>query len=397
MGSVWLASALWIGLALVASVLSIWVAVSVALVEIVVGAIAGNLIGLPLAPWVNFLAGFGAILLTFLAGAEIDPQVVRKHFWSSMSIGVVSFFAPYLGVLFLAHYAAGWPWPQAQIAGISLSTTSVAVVYAVMVETGFNRTDLGKIILAACFVTDLGTVLALGLVFANYNVWLATFVGVTAVALFLIPKFAPRLFAALGERVSEPQTKFVALVLLFLGGLASVAGSEAVLPAYLVGIALAPTFLKDRELPHRLRIVAFSILTPFYFLKAGSLVDARSVVAGGGLILVFLAAKLATKFVGILPVTRFFRFEPRDGMYTTLLMSTGLTFGSISALYGLTNNIIDQQQYTVLVTAVILSAVVPTLIAQQWFLPTHKPVEEPDDAPAPDTEASVAPVPVHGR
>jgi Kef-type K+ transport system membrane component KefB len=228
-------------------------------------------------------------------------------------------------------------------------------------------------------------------------VWLALFAGVTAVVLIVIPKFAPWLFAALGERVSEPQTKFVALVLLFLGGLASVAGSEAVLPAYLVGIALAPTFLKDRELPHRLRIVAFSILTPFYFLKAGSLVEARAMVAGGGLILIFLAAKMATKFVGILPVTRFFRFVPREGMYTTLLMSTGLTFGSISALYGLTNNIIDQQQYTVLVTAVILSAVVPTLIAQRWFQPTLKLVEEPDDAASLDAETSVAPVPIRSR
>jgi Kef-type K+ transport system membrane component KefB len=396
MASVWLASSLWIGLALAASVLSIWVAVSVALVEILVGAVAGNLIGLPLSPWVNFLAGFGAILLTFLAGAEIDPQVVRKHFWSSMSIGIVSFFAPYLGVLFLAHYAVGWPWPQAQIAGISLSTTSVAVVYAVMVETGFNRTDLGKIILAACFVTDLGTVLALGLVFANYNLWLALFTGVTAAVLVVLPRFAPWLFAALGERVSEPQTKFVALVLLFLGGLASVAGSEAVLPAYLVGIALAPTFLKDRELPHRMRIVAFSILTPFYFLKAGSLVDAHAVVSGGGLILLFLAAKMATKFVGILPVTRLLRFVPREGMYTTLLMSTGLTFGSISALYGLTNNIIDQHQYTILVTAVIASAVVPTLIAQRWFQPSLKLIDEADSA-ALDAETSITPVPARGR
>jgi Kef-type K+ transport system membrane component KefB len=396
MASVWLASSLWIGLALAASVLSIWVAVSVALVEILVGAVAGNLIGLPLSPWVNFLAGFGAILLTFLAGAEIDPQVVRKHFWSSMSIGIVSFFAPYLGVLFLAHYAVGWPWPQAQIAGISLSTTSVAVVYAVMVETGFNRTDLGKIILAACFVTDLGTVLALGLVFANYNLWLALFTGVTAAVLVVLPRFAPWLFAALGERVSEPQTKFVALVLLFLGGLASVAGSEAVLPAYLVGITLAPTFLKDRELPHRMRIVAFSILTPFYFLKAGSLVDAHAVVSGGGLILLFLAAKMATKFVGILPVTRLLRFVPREGMYTTLLMSTGLTFGSISALYGLTNNIIDQHQYTILVTAVIASAVVPTLIAQRWFQPSLKLIDEADSA-ALDAETSITPVPARGR
>ncbi len=266
-----------------------------------------------------------------------------------------------------------------------------------MVETGFNQTELGKIILAACFVNDLGTVLALGLVFANFNVWLALFVGVTAVALFLIPRYAPRLFAVLGQRVSEPQTKFVALILFGLGGLASVAGSEAVLPAYLVGMVLAPTFLKDRELPHRMRIVAFSILTPFYFLKAGSLVEARTVIASGGLILVYLAIKMATKFVGILPVTRYFRFERREGMYTTLLMSTGLTFGSISALFGLTNNIIDQQQYTVLVTAVIGSAVVPTLIAQRWFQPTYKPIEGVDATAAGAEEASVATVPVRGR
>ncbi len=375
MDNIWLASALWIGLALSASILSVWVTISVALTEIVVGAVAGNIVGLPLAPWVNFLAGFGAILLTFLAGAEIDPQVVRKHFWSSMSIGVVGFLAPYIGVLLFARLVVGWPWPQAQIAGISLSTTSVAVVYAVMVETGFNRTEIGKVILAACFVNDLGTVLALGLVFAHYNLWLALFAGTTVLALWLLAKFAPGLLEALGDRVSEPQTKFVTLVLFLLGGLASIAGSEAVLPAYLVGMVLAPTFLKDRELPNRMRIVAFTILTPFYFLKAGSLVEAHAVAASAGLILIYLAIKMATKFVGILPLTRAFAFERREGMYTTLLMSTGLTFGSISALFGLTNHIIDQQQYTILVTAVIGSAVVPTLIAQRWFQPTFKPVE----------------------
>ncbi len=158
MAGVWLHSALWLGLALLASLISIRVAISVALIEIVVGAVAGNLVGLQITDWVNFLAGFGAILLTFLAGTEIDPRIVRKHFWSSMSIGVMGFVAPYLGVLAYAHFVVGWAWPQAQIAGISLSTTSVAVVYAVMIETGFNKTEIGKIILAACFINDLGTV-----------------------------------------------------------------------------------------------------------------------------------------------------------------------------------------------------------------------------------------------
>jgi Kef-type K+ transport system membrane component KefB len=383
MGQVWLQSALWIGLALIASIVSIRVAVSVALVEIMVGALAGNTIGLPLTEWVNFLAGFGAILLTFLAGTEIDPGVVRRHYRSALSIGVVGFFAPYLGVLAYAHYAIHWPWDQAQIAGISLSTTSVAVVYAVMVETGFNRSEMGKIILAACFVNDLGTVLALGVVFAHYDMRLAFFGAATAAVLFLLPRFAPWFFAQVGHRVSEPETKFVALILFALGGLASLAGSEAVLPAYLVGMALAPAFLLDPELPHRLRAIAFTILTPFYFLKAGSLVDFPAIVGSAGLIVVLLAIKMATKFVGILPLTRAFRFDPREGMYTTLLMSTGLTFGTISALFGLTNAIIDRGQYTVLVTAVIGSAIAPTLIAQRWFQPSFRSAEdEPMGAPA---------------
>jgi Kef-type K+ transport system membrane component KefB len=374
--TVWLSSALWLGLALVASLISMRVAISVALIEIVVGALAGNTVGLHITDWVNFLAGFGAILLTFLAGTEIDPRIVKKHFWSSMGIGIMGFFAPYLGVLAYAHWSLAWPWPQAQIAGISLSTTSVAVVYAVMIETGFNKTEIGKIILAACFINDLGTVLALGIVFAHYDFTLLIFGAVTIVVLILLTLFAPKMFRGLGQRISEPQAKLVAVILFALGGLASVAGSEAVLPAYLVGMALAPTFLAEHELARRMRIIAFSILTPFYFLKAGSLVQVKAVIASFGLITVFLGIKMATKFVGILPLTIYHEFDRREGLYTTLLMSTGLTFGSISALFGLTNHIIDPNQYTILVTAVIGSAVIPTLIAQTWFQPDFKAIAE---------------------
>jgi len=376
MENMWLTSALWIGLALASSLISIRLALSVALIEIMVGALGGNLIGLPLTPWVNYLAGFGAILLTFLAGAEVDMAVVRRNVGVSVGVGVVSFLLPYLGCMLAARYLLGWPWPQAQIAGISLSTTSVAVVYAVMIETGLNKTELGKIILAACFITDLGTVLALGIVFASFTAWLLAFAAATVAAAWLLPTIAPWFFAKVGRRVSEPDIKFLLLVLFALGGFATAVGSEAVLPAYVIGMALAPAFQRDPELPHRMRVIAFTVLTPFYFLKAGSLVEANVLVSGAALILLFLALKMATKFIGILPLTRYYRFDNREGMYTTLLMSTGLTFGSISALYGLTNNIIDQRQYTILLTAVIASAVVPTVIAQKWFLPKIAPAKQ---------------------
>jgi Kef-type K+ transport system membrane component KefB len=276
MQNVWIASSVWLALALAlaASIISIRVAISVALIEIVVGAIAGNTIGLEITPWVNFLAGFGAILLTFLAGTEIDAAVIRRNLGASVGIGLASFFAPYLGVIFYAHFIIGWPWAEARISAISMSTTSVAVVYAVMVETGFNKSELGKIILAACFITDLGTVLALGIVFAHYDAWLALLGAATAVVLWLLPRFAPWFFETVGHRVSEPETKFVSLVLLSLGGLAQIAGSEAVLPAYLIGMALAPSFLPQRRgawasLPHHCLHDLDAVLLPEGRLASG--------------------------------------------------------------------------------------------------------------------------------
>lgn len=365
----WLQAALWIGLAFVATLLSVRIAISIALLEIMVGVIGGNFLPLQRTEWVNFLAGFGSILLTFLAGAEVDPDVMKKKFKESVTIGVFSFLVPFLGVMAYAYYIAGWSLSEAQIAGISLSTTSVAVIYSVMIETGYNETELGKIIIAATFITDLGTVLALGILFANYNWYMVLFILVTLITLFILPRFTPWFFTKAGSRISEPETKFIFLILFGLGALAIMAKSEAVLPAYLVGMVLAPVFLANKTLSHRMRVTAFTMLTPFYFLKAGSLVKLSAIWGSVLLIVIFLLIKMMTKFWGIWPTMAVFKFKKKENMYTTLLMSTGLTFGTISALFGYTNKIINQEQYTILVTAVILSAVVPTIIAQKWFQP----------------------------
>lgn len=368
-GNVWLLAAEWMALALVASLISIRIGVSIALIEILVGVLAGNFAGLHTAQWVDFLATFGAGLLTFLAGAEIDPAALKRHLKPALLIGTASFLLPFIAAGAFAYWGAHWERHAAYIAGIALSTTSVAVVYAVMIETGLNKTDIGKLILAACFVTDLGTVLALGVIFANFNGWLALFVGVTAVTLWFLPRLTRFVIRSFGHRVSEPEVKFIFLVLFFLGGLAKVARSEAVLPAYLVGLVIAGVFVRDRVLMDRMRSIAFSILTPFYFIKAGLFVSLPAIASGALLIGIFLAVKIGAKLVGVWPLTRAFKFQKREGAFTTLLMSTGLTFGTISALFGLTNHIITQDQYTILVTTVIASAVIPTLIAQRFFLP----------------------------
>jgi len=375
----YLIAAEWIGLALVASLVSIRVGISVALIEIVLGVIGGNVLSLHTTPWIDFLAAFGAVLLTFLAGAEIDPESLRRHLRPSLSIGAVSFAAPFVAAFAVAYFGLRWSLAASEIAGLALSTTSVAVVYAVMIESGLATREIGKLILAACFVTDLGTVLFLGLLFADVNPLLIGFAAATAVAIVLVPRLTRQLVQRVPGRVSEPEIKFLFFVLFLLGGIAQVAGSEAVLPAYLIGLAVAGVFVADRALVHRMRATAFSLLTPFYFLKAGSLVSLPAIVAGAGLIALFLAVKVGAKVVGVWPTARAFGLPTRDANYTTLLMSTGLTFGTIAALYGLTNGHIDQATYTILVTVVILSAIVPTLIATTFFEPEPAGAEAFED------------------
>jgi len=375
--NIWFIAAFWMGLAFMASLISIRLGISVALVEILVGVTVGNIHTANQAPllhtteWTNFLAMLGSGVLTFLAGAEIDPPSLRANLRASVSIGILSFLLPFLGVWFFAQFVLNWPLHQAWIAGIALSTTSVAVVYAVMIEGGFGGTPLGKTLLAACFITDLGTVLALGVLFAEFNRWLALFIAVTTVTLWLMPTWTQRLITRLGAtRVSEPEVKFLFLVLFFLGGLASAAKSEAVLPAYLLGLVVAGVFIRDKTLVHRMRSIAFAVFTPFYFIKAGLFVSLPALWRALGVIAVLLALKVTTKYIGVWPLARVFYMRSREANYTALLMSTGLTFGTISALFGLQNKIINQEQYSVLVTVVILSAFVPTLIAQKFFQPT---------------------------
>ena len=387
--NIWLTASLWVGLSLVAAMISIRVGISVALVEIGVGVLAGNFFHLSPNDWVNFLAGFGSVLLTFLAGAEIDPEALRANLKESLLIGFFSFLAPALGAFAVAFWIFKWNLHGAEIAGIALSTTSVAVVYAVMIESGLNETELGKAILASCFVTDFGTVVALGLIFANYNRWLLIFALLTAVILWKLRAFTGWYFGKVGNRVSEPEVKFILLILFVLGGLATAARSEAVLPAYLIGLVMAHQFLQNRVLMHRMRAIAFSILTPFYFIKAGSYVSFKTLVAGLGLIAAFFAMKMITKICGVLPFTLTFGFGKRRGIYTTLLMATGLTFGSISALFGLTHGYIDQSQYTILVTVVIFSAVVPTLVAERFFRPEFEPEVTRDPQRAVSSGASL--------
>jgi Kef-type K+ transport system membrane component KefB len=372
-------AALWVALALLATFAATWLRISSTLCEIIIGIAAGFIatqyfgdtaLG-STEEWLKFLASSGAVILTFLAGAELDPDAIRAK-WKEVSVvGLVGFLAPFLGCAALARFVLQWSAQSSLLAGVALSTTSMAVVYAVMLETGFNQTDYGKGILGACFINDLGTVIALGLLFAPFTVKTLIFVVGSIIAFAALPTVTPRLLQMFGGKPTEVETKFILFVLFGLGALAVWSGSEAVLPAYIAGMVLAGTVGRDHGYIRRLRTLTLGLLTPFYFVRAGSFVLLSTLIKAPLVFLALFSGKVLSKVFGLYPVIGIFRPHRQEQWYYTLMMSTGLTFGTISSLYGLSHGIITQEQYSFLVATVIGSAVIPTMIADMFFLPHH--------------------------
>ena len=303
----------------IASVISVEVALSAAIIEITAGVIAGNFLGLHPAPWMDFLAGFGGILLTFLAGAEVDPELMKQKL-------------------------------------------------AVLIETGLTNTPIGKLIMASTFVTDIGTALALSLTFAEGSIRTLWFFIGSAILIVLAPRYLPKVFERYGPRVIEPEIKLLFFLLFLFMSLGKWGRSHAVLPVFVLGLCLAKMFHTHKDLQRKLRIVAFAMITPFFFIKGGMSVSLSDLTANCKLLFILFGVKTAAKFIGVWPLAR--RYANDHAAYTTLLMSTGLTFGTISSLYGLQAGYINSTQFSILVAVVIGTAVIPTFIAQRWFSPT---------------------------
>jgi glutathione-regulated potassium-efflux system ancillary protein KefC len=379
MESIYLLASFWFFAAVLSTILANRLKISIALMEIMVGSAIGyaafNLnftdkLSLN-ADWLKFCTGVGAILLTFLAGAELNPDAMKSKIKEVSVIGLIGFFAPFIGCSLIAYYLIGWNLQASLLCGIALSTTSMAVVYAVMLEYGFNKTEFGKGILGSCFINDLGTVIGLGLIFAPFTYKTVIFITVTISLIFILPGITDYLIKRFAYKTAAIRTKWILFVLMSMSVLALWSGSEPVLPAYVIGMLMARTMEKDGHFVRRLRTLTVGFLTPLYFLRAGALVSIPALVAAPVTFILLFTGKVISKISGLYPAIKNFRDDTKEKWYYTLLMSTGLTFGTISALFGLSHNIISQSQYSFIVGAVIASAVIPTLIANKFFLPNH--------------------------
>lgn len=357
----------------ISSLISLWFGISVVIIEIMLGVIAGSY-GLKAEEWMIYLAGFGGIVLTFLAGADVDTLLMREKFRENFLIGLFSFLTPFAAAFVYAYYIAGWSLSASLIAGTALSETSIAVVYSVLLETGLSKTKCGRMLMASTFVTNTWTAVVLSILFVKPTIFTAIFIAVSIIVIFLAAKFSHYVFdnPKLKNKVIEPEIKYIFLLLLVFMYFANVGDGHAILPAFVLGLLMSKHFTETsgtKAVKNRLRTVAFAIITPIFFVVAGLKVSMPLIMSAAGLFAALFAVKQLAKFIGVYFLAK--KYIPNGGMYTTLLMSTGLTFGLIASVFGLHEGFINQAQYSVLTGVLIASAVIPAFVAQKWFMPVH--------------------------
>ncbi|QSR85140.1 cation:proton antiporter [Methylacidimicrobium sp. B4] len=365
----WVFLAIWMGAAFLAAVLALQLRVSVALMEVLVGIGLSHFLGMEQpTEWMVFLARMGSVTLAFLAGTEIDPRSFRHHAASSLIIGFLSFLLPFGLIYLLAHSVLGWSSAQSIIAGIALATTSVAIVYTTVVEKGMESSRFGQLLLTSCFVTDFASVLALGLFFTHWSTHSLLLLLVALLLLLALPlSLGPLLRWLRQSPVSEPEIKFLFFMLALLGALASVAQTEPVLPAYIAGVLVAKSFAIDRQLVYRMRSLAYGLLTPFFFMKAGFHISLHALLYGALPIGLLFGVKILSKMTAVWPTLLAFRFSRQEACFGSLLTSGGLTFGLIAAHYGVANGILGRRLYSEVTISILLSTLIPVIGASRLF------------------------------
>ncbi|MCD6313172.1 MAG: cation:proton antiporter [Thaumarchaeota archaeon] len=349
-------------LIVVFGVLSLEIGFSTAILEIVAGVIGGNLFGEISPSWMSFIANYGLLGLMFLAGLEIDRNELRKHFRRSSVLALSAYLIPFV-VIFAIAFAITLNLGQSTLIAIALSTTSLALLYPLLRERGYLNLEIGHAILSAAMLVDIFSMISLSIAFSAITYLSLIFLIILILFMFHAPRVGRWLFARYSENLAEIELKFILLVLLALLFFAErVMISEAVL-AFIMGFLFSEILEEHEILVEKLKGIIFAFFSPIFFFKAGSFLKFSSMSLMSLLYIVILlpAAFFSKYYASKLVFRRLFGAGEALSRFVGLSFNLRLTFGIVTALFGLELGLIPLEIYTAIITIIISSALISSI------------------------------------
>ncbi|MDR3223170.1 MAG: cation:proton antiporter [Methanobrevibacter sp.] len=355
---------------LISALISIRLGITVAVIEVIFGILSGNLGFLTPQSWMLYIATFGGVLITFLTGLEIDNSFMKDNFGKIFITGFLSFFIPFTLVSLFSYFIINWSLPVSLLAGTALSETSVSIVYSALVSKNLSNTNLGKALSGTTFITNIFTAICLSGLFIIPNVYTLLFYIIAILTSILAYKYSYLFLehTMLKDKIEEIELKYIFLILLILIFFADLGKSQAILPAFILGLLLSKYFKNYSiayESKKRLKIVAFTFITPIFFIVAGTNVDIHLIIPGIAIFILLFVIRFIGKFLGVYFISK--KYLSSDELYFTMMVSTSLTFGLIATVFGLSSGLLNSQTYSILTGVLIIGAIIPTIIAEKIY------------------------------
>lgn len=326
--------------------------------EIVAGILGVNLFNLVDIPWIDFIANFGILGLMFFAGLEIDREDLRMNVGKSLVLGFSAYFIPFTSILAVS-IIFGFTLKSSALIALSLSTTSLALVYPILKERGMLDEE-GNLLLASAMIIDVLSMLTLAAVFIIFDPLTILFLLITLIFMYHAPRISEWFFSRYGGNIVEMEFRFMLLVLLSLAFFSERIGvSEAVL-AFVMGMLFSELMEEHDALVEKLRGLVFGFMAPVFFFKTGSLMRFEYLnIFVLALTLLFLLIAFYTKYLSIRLVLPKIGIKDRNLIKLAgLLFNFRLTFGVVAALFGLKENILTQELYGMIITVIITSSII---------------------------------------
>ena len=349
-------------LILISGILAYELGISTAIILIILGVISGNLLGYHSPPlWLNFIASLGLLGIMFFAGTEVNVGIIKRNFVSSLLISICSFFVPFVVIYFLALWLLNLSLISTLIIALSLSTTSISLIYCTVhcerKDTKFYNTIIGSAVLVDIY----GTIFLL-LLFVGFNIFLISFLAFLLVILLVSPIIWKLIERRYLHKGAEIEVRFVIILLILLAYISSNVGAGDAALAFLTGMIFS-RMLGDQELvSEKLRGLIFGFLAPLFFFKAGLLIRFEIVTIEAFVIFLILGTfAYLSKYFGVyLPALKFFNRETarRFGLYFNFRLS----FAIIPAFLGLTEGLISEDIYTAIILFVLATTIITAFV-----------------------------------
>ena len=360
---------IYVGILIVlAGIIALELRIPVAIMEIVFGVIAFNLLGITTDPWIDFLADLGVLGIMFFAGLEVDPRMLKRDLLKNSTIGAFIYLARLAIVFSVAFLLFGFDPYASLLIGISLSTTSLALVYPIVKERGTIKSEHGQAILSVAMVIDiLSTVSLVFFVQPEQEILLIIYIMVALLIFYSAPKVTKRIFARYQGSLAEMEVRFTLLCLMAAGFLAEKLMLSEVIFAFFLGLIFSEIIVDRKDVEEKLRGIVFGFLAPVFFFKAGILMDLSQLHLDMiTFIIVFgLVAYLSVYFIAKFVFARLFNKEV--GECAGLIFNFRLSFGIIAAIFGLRMGLISVSIYTSIVTIILLASIVSSIFLK--FVP----------------------------